>query len=433
MSNFATNPPKTTAGARQSHGSLIPFGSRHLHTSMPAAGSQRALKLCVVSMVYYQDPWCSGLSSYYFNLVKSLSDLGHRIFLVVPDGVPTMDGSCLQTSTMRTPGFVTRGGANGVRERVGGIAHRLLFSYQVLRKVRDLDRSVDLDLVISPELFAPGLLVALFTGNKLVTRIHTPAYIGDRHDERYRFAWLRRLQTLAEKIQVKRSAGLSVASVHLASVIARDWRIPREKLRIIPNSVQLDWVRGLAAKARREVTGRYLLYVGRIERKKGVHILSRSLNAVLAGRDDITMIFAGRDCGLREAILQENRRFRDRIVFLDTVEKGRLFGLVRFADLVILPSLWENCSNAGLEAMALGRPVIGTYRTAFEEIIEDGINGFLVEPGNAGDLAGKILSSLGRPDLERIGRRAYESVLRFDSRTVAAEIVEFYRGTLAAP
>jgi glycosyltransferase involved in cell wall biosynthesis len=385
-------------------------------------------------MVYYHDPWCSGLSSYYFNLVTTLSDLGHHIFLVVPDsGAPTMAGPCLQIATTRSSDLVTRGGANGVLGRVKGIAHKLLFPYQVLRKIRDLRRSVDLDLVIAPELFAPGLLVALFTGNKLITRIHTPAYIGDLHDERYRFSWLRRLQTLAEKIQVKRSAGLSVASVHLASVIARDWRIPREKVRVIPNSVQVDWVRGLAAKAHREVTGRYLLYVGRIERKKGVHILSRSLNTVLAGRDDITMIFAGRDCGVKEAILQENRRFHDRIVFLDTVEKLRLFGLVRFADLVILPSLWENCSNAGLEAMAVGRPVLGTYRTAFEEIIEDGINGFLVEPGNAGDLGGKILSCLDRPDLERIGRRAYESVLRFDSRTVAAEYVEFYRSTLAAP
>lgn len=399
---------------------------------MPMAGSERPLKLCVISMVYYQDPWCSGLSSYYFNLVKSLSDLGHHMFLVVPEGgAPTMSGPCLQISTTRNPGLVTRGGANGVLGRVGRTAHKLFFPYQALRKVRDLNRSVNLDLVIAPELFAPGLLVALFMSNKLITRIHTPSYIADKHDERYRFSWLRGLQNLAQTIQVKRSVGLSVASVHLASVIAKDWLIPREKVRVIPNSVQVDWVRGLAAKEHREVTGRYLLYVGRIERKKGVHILSRSLNTVFSGRDHITMVFAGRDCGLKAAILRENRRFHDRIVFLDTVEKDRLFGLIRFAELVILPSLWENLSNAGLEAMALGRPVIGTYRTAFEEIIEDGINGFLVEPGNAVDLGGKILSCLDRPDLERIGRRAYESVLRFDSRTVASEIVAFYRTTLA--
>jgi glycosyltransferase involved in cell wall biosynthesis len=105
--------------------------------------------------------------------------------------------------------------------------------------------------------------------------------------------------------------------------------------------------------------------------------------------------------------------------------------MIRFAELVILPSLFENLSNAGLEAMALGWPVIGTYGTSFEEIIEDGINGFLVEPGDAGELGRKILSCLKRPDLEQIGVRAYQSALRFDSRTVALENVEFYRTTLA--
>jgi len=396
-------------------------------------GLERPLNLCVISMVYYQDPWCSGLASHYFNLVKSLSDLGHHMFLVVPEGgVPAVTGHWLQISATRNPGLGTRAGANGELGRVGRIAHRLFFSYQALRKVRDLSRSVNLDLVIAPELFAPGVLVAIFMRNKLITRIHTPSYIGDKHGERYRFSLLRRLQNLAEKIQVKRSVGLSVASVHLASAIAKDWLIPPEKIKVIPNSVQVDWIRELAARQRRELHGRYLLYVGRIERKKGVHILSQSLNTVFSsGHDDITMVFAGRDCGLKEAILRENRRFHDRLVFLDTVERGRLFGLIRFAELVILPSLWENLSNAGLEAMALARPVIGTYATAFEEIIEDGVNGFLVAPGDAVDLGHKISSCLDRTDLELIGRRAYESVLRFDSRTVASEIVEFYRTTLA--
>jgi glycosyltransferase involved in cell wall biosynthesis len=105
--------------------------------------------------------------------------------------------------------------------------------------------------------------------------------------------------------------------------------------------------------------------------------------------------------------------------------------VIRSAKLVILPSLFENLSNAGLEAMALGRPLVATHGTAFEEIIRDGVNGFLVEAGDAAALAQKILSCLERTDLEQIGENAYQSVLRFDSLKVAPQIIDSYQAALS--
>jgi glycogen synthase len=382
-------------------------------------------------MFYYEDPSCAGLSSYYFNLVQSLCELGHRIFLVVPEeSAPGTAVPGLEVLTIRNRHLTANDGAKGLGA-LGRFARRLIFSIQVVRKIRQIDRSANIDLIVAPELFAPGLFVGFFMGHKLITRIHTPTYIGDAYNKRYRMTWIGNLLSLVERIQVSRSRGVSVASAHLASVIARDWRIPPDRIHVIPNSVQVEWVRNLAAKQPREIPGRYLLYFGRIERRKGVHVLSRSLSAVLATVPDISMVFVGRDCGLNKSILQENLRFQDRIVFLDTLEKPRLFGIIRFAQLVILPSLFENLSNAGLEAMALGRPVIGTYGTAFEELIRDGINGFLVEPGNADALERKILSCLKASDLEQIGRNGYETVLQFDSRKIAAQNIQFYRSMLA--
>ena len=81
--------------------------------------------------------------------------------------------------------------------------------------------------------------------------------------------------------------------------------------------------------------------------------------------------------------------------------------------------------------MALGRPVIGTYGTAFEELIRDGSNGFLVEPGDFDALERKLLSCLATSDLEQIGQSGYETVQQFDSRKIAAQNIQFYRSTLA--
>jgi glycogen(starch) synthase len=402
-------------------------------TDTPVA-PERPLNLCVVALSYYQDPWCGGLSTYYFNLVCSLCELGHRVFLVIPEGSvsPERPPNCEVIPIRAQPMFAE----HAARSLVGGlarVARRFWFSCQVLRRVRQLEHRAHLDLVLAPELFAPALLIALFGRHKLITRLHTPSHIGDEFNERHRFRWIRQLPSFLEKVQVKRSAGFSAASRRLASAIAKDWRIPTESIRVIPNSVQVDWVRGLAATARKELPGRYLLYFGRLERRKGVHILSRSLGTVLSERPDLSMVFVGRDCGLKDDILRDNLPFHDRLLFLDTMDKGRLFGVIRFADLVILPSLFENFSNAGLEALALGRPIIGTYGTAFEECIEDGVNGFLVEPGDAAALTRKILSCLARPDLDRIGHGAHQTALRFDWRAIALQNVEFYRATLRRP
>src|SRR5581483_2960293 len=108
-------------------------------------------------------------------------------------------------------------------------------------------------------------------------------------------------------------------------------------------------------------------------------------------------------------------------------------GLVRHARLVVLPSLYENMSNAALEAMALERPVVGTRGTAFEELIEDGVSGFLAPPGDAAALSDCILAALARPDLVRIGEHAGERACQLEARVMAAQHARVCQEVASAP
>ena len=394
--------------------------------------TKTTLHVGIISMFYYQDAFCAGPSSYYFNLATSLSDLGHKVYLVTPEGTAHTAGTTRVCRTnIRLEELLPRDSPRVSLRSFRKIIARWIFSRRAFEQIRELDQTVGLDLIVAPELFGQGLFVGLRMRRKLVTRIHTPTHITDRYNERYPFQWPSRVLGFPEKTQVRLSRRVTVASAHLASAVSEDWGIQRGRLSIIPNSVQVDWVRTLAAAQTRKIPDRYFLYFGRLEKRKGVHILSRALPAVFSQAPEIKAIFAGKDCGLREQILRENHRFEHRIRFFDSLGKEDLFGLVRFAELIVLPSLFENLSNAGLEAMALGRPVIGTYGTAFEETIRDGANGFLVAPNDAEALAKKILSCLGRADLEEIGNNGYRSVLRFDSKKIARQHVEFYQAMLS--
>jgi glycosyltransferase involved in cell wall biosynthesis len=402
---------------------------RHLNVY---GGCPEKLRICLLSPFFYHDANCSGLATYYSNLAESLVEEGHDVHLVTPsNGFYSSEKRVLSVKLKQS--LLSRAEPGEARfMSLGRLAARLLFSFQAYRNIRELDRVSGIDIIVASELFAPALFPGFLMGHKLITRIHTPTYIADRYNQRYRFDVVGRILSFPEKIQVKRSAGLSVASEHLASVIEKDWRISRGSIKIIPNSVRTDWVRRLAARQSREIPGDYLLYFGRLERRKGVHIISRALPEVFSRRSDITMVFVGKDCGLRNEILSDNQRNREKIIFLDTLEKERLFGAIRYAKLVLLPSLFENASNAGLEAMVLGKPVIGTQGAFSEEIIRDNINGFLVEPGNARALTDKILSCLEMSDLERIGQNAYLSIASLDYRSIVQRNVEFYRETIAA-
>jgi glycosyltransferase involved in cell wall biosynthesis len=232
--------------------------------------------------------------------------------------------------------------------------------------------------------------------------------------------------SLPERLQTARSQAVCVASTGLSEALVREWRIPQRKLRMIPNAVRIDWIRALAASHPRAGQGDYLLYFGRLEKRKGVHVLGEALSTVLARRRDISMVFIGQDCGLREQIAQRHGGSQ-RVFFFDAMQQGPLFGAIRHAKLVVLPSLFENMSYAGIEAMALERAIIGTYGTAFEEQICDGVDGFLVPPGDARSLAEKILECLERTDLDEIGRRAFQRVCGQDAPVVAGQHLELSR------
>jgi glycosyltransferase involved in cell wall biosynthesis len=83
--------------------------------------------------------------------------------------------------------------------------------------------------------------------------------------------------------------------------------------------------------------------------------------------------------------------------------------------------------------MSLGKPIIGTYGTSFEENIRNNENGFLVKPEDPKALSMKILSCLEIDNLEKIGQNAYRSVLGFDMEKIARETIEIYRHTTLHP
>ena len=108
----------------------------------------------------------------------------------------------------------------------------------------------------------------------------------------------------------------------------------------------------------------------------------------------------------------------------DPAQSAKLEVLFRTSTLFVLPSLYEPFGIAPLEAMLYGLPAIVTNAWALRECVTPGVNGELVEKGDAQDLASKITLLLSDPDrLAVMGRQARETVLtRYTWSAVANRI-----------
>jgi phosphatidylinositol alpha-1,6-mannosyltransferase len=161
--------------------------------------------------------------------------------------------------------------------------------------------------------------------------------------------------------------------------------------------------------------GPVILSVGRwlaTERYKGMDTLIRALPRLLLRWPSLqlALVGSGDDHEWLEAIARESG-VRLHVHFIRDLSYGQLSACYAAADLFALPSRGEGFGFVYLEAMARGKPVIGGAHGGATEVIQDGVTGYLVQHGDAVQLATSIDAILSNPELARqMGQRGRERV-----------------------
>jgi glycosyltransferase involved in cell wall biosynthesis len=220
--------------------------------------------------------------------------------------------------------------------------------------------------------------------------------------------------------------------------------LPKDAVVVIPTAVStMTAPTGGKEQTRRELGlpphRPVVLYLGRVATVKGPMHFVDAAGRVLREHRDATFVVVGDghlrpelEAAVRAAGMAEHFFFAGHVRH---EEVGRWLGV---ADLFVLPSLSEGVPHALLEAFAFGLPVVASAVGGVPEIVSDGVNGYLVAPADAPDLARRILSLLRSPETRlafgEAGRRLVQDrQLTWDR--VAADVAEIYRRALdpAAP
>jgi glycosyltransferase involved in cell wall biosynthesis len=173
----------------------------------------------------------------------------------------------------------------------------------------------------------------------------------------------------------------------------------------------------------------FLLFVGDVGREKGVDALFQAYGQLSSPPPLVLIGRAGADA---PATVPPN------VTVLHSWPHHAVMEAWRRSHLACAPSIWPDpCPTVVMEAMAAGRPVIGSQIGGMCDLIADGETGYLVPPGDAEALRAAIERSLASPDLvERMGREARRRVVQFQAHTVVPRVEQAYRdvldGTLGA-
>ena len=197
------------------------------------------------------------------------------------------------------------------------------------------------------------------------------------------------------------------------------------KAKLLPQYV--DWPEGFATIERNLPPirlGRYAVVVGTIEPRKNLGLLLRALSLPEIQRSSLRFVVVGRKGWMVDDLLGKlPPAAQERILFTGFVSEFTKYRLIKGADFLVFPSLYEGFGIPALEAMSLGKPVLASWSSSLPEVIQDA--GVFFDPLSTTDFA-DALGVISHPrKLAELGPLAVTNAAAFDWRRMAAPIVDW--------
>jgi glycogen(starch) synthase len=272
-----------------------------------------------------------------------------------------------------------------------------------------------------------GLAAARLAGAPLVLTVHCSL----RHTlagRGARTAVLRTVGAAQEGVVARRASRVLALTAGTAAALARDG-VQAERLAVIPSGVDLRRFADATDDPLPEVPSRRVLYVGRLAAQKGPVTAVRAFARM---RIDATLVVVG-DGPLRRLVEATARGcgIADRVRMVGFVPHEEVRAYLRHADVLVLPSLYEELGSVLLEAMAAGLPVVASAVGGIPTVVRDGVTGLLVAPRDEAGFAAALDRVLAdealRGGLSQAGRRAARA---YDWRRLAGRVLDVYDAAL---
>jgi glycogen synthase len=379
-----------------------------------------------------------GIGTYCGSLTRALVQAGHDVHVLVPGSVTgTIDGVTIHPFDPPKPSPDDTL-PEGLRQFGEGFER----SYYLAARLRTFVRDTGVEIIESQEylgLVYHALYERLWREDPLRVPIVVTLHGGTADlleaDGLPKYGLVGYTQSFLEDCSVQWADAIVSPSRWYGHRTARRLGIPTDRVNVCPLPYQ---VRDYAPVDR---TASEVLFVGRMERRKGVEILVRALPEVFHAMPGCRVRFVGADWydGARDASMRgwmETRlaAFGDRIIFEGLQPPERVRELMARAGVVVIPSTWENFPNVCLEAAAAAAPILASDSNGMAEILEEGRSCLFFENGSTDALSARLIEMLTLDSRKRecLGQQARERVRSLcDPARVVENRVAHYRAVIA--
>lgn len=237
-----------------------------------------------------------------------------------------------------------------------------------------------------------------------------------------------------ERAALHRASTLSSPTRDLADELKRKWRI--KDTAVFPNPLP-----SLAKEAPPIKSIDTLVHTGRLEFRKGTHILLHAITRLSQTNPTLKLLLIGApygkasdgtDYGTYLKTLIDKYGLNNRVEWIKGLSRDALLKKLSEASIAVYPAVWDNFPYAALEAMSLGLPVIAASVGGFPEFIRHGQDGLLFEPNSAEACSKAILTLVNNPTMaSQIAQSGQERVNTLcDPERIAERTEDLYKRAL---
>jgi glycosyltransferase involved in cell wall biosynthesis len=383
----------------------------------------------------------NGIVTYAAYLVPALRRIGHEVHLLtfhctVGDKDPwTID---LQQYSPRTT----------VRDRVKFWLYPATASFErtsarIAAAVHQLVESEKLDVLEMEESFGWSFAVSRLNLLPVVVRLHGPWFLNGQFEDPEDASPINRLRQEREGRAIENAQIITSPSANVMRTVKDHYSLNSINGSVIPNPIQAaaegdTW--NLATCCRDN-----LLFVGRIDKRKGADLVLRALAALAERYPRLRLTLVGPDNGIKdsgggiyhfEEFVRANipESFRPRIKFLGTISHRDIMSLRTKCYATIIASRYEILPYSVLEAMSLGCPLIATAVGGIPELITDHRNGLLFPSDDLEAMTSACEKLLCDAELAaRLGRQAWRDCRDFyGPENIAKQTIAAYQRAVEA-
>ena len=354
------------------------------------------MKICMVISTPF--PPKEGIGYYTYSLSKKLIEKGHEVIVITRGTWNKTQRQVIEgIDVIRVP-FVP---IYPFYLKIHGI-----FVNKVLKS---LESQIDIVHIHTP---LPPLVK---TSLPIITTVHTPMLTD------YRQVKVKSIFSLFSKISarfisyplekklIQSSDVITTVSKSVAQEL-REFYLDSKSINEVENGVDEKFFYPKKEKSEKSI--KYGMFVGRIDREKGIFDLVECGRYLCKERSEFYFIIAGKGRDLKKLKNKTKKAgIQDKFIFLGQVDKENLVKLYQDATLFIFPSYHEGLPTVILEAMSCGLPIIATDVRGNRDLISAGENGILVPPRSPRKIAEAITTLIDDETLrKRLGKNARETI-----------------------